>query len=106
MCIRRRSLPARFRLALVAGLVALGGAGPIAAQTSGAAAVTSAGAAQAPFGVRVGERIPFYDRVAPQVGTSGPLEGLGGRKRTPPNSPHSCARRKPPAHGQTKRKSK
>src|SRR3546814_11898020 len=77
MCIRRRSLPARFRLALVAGLVALGGAGPIAAQSSGAAAVTSAGAAQAPLGDRVGERIPYYARVEPQVETSGPLDQLG-----------------------------
>lgn len=73
----RAPLPARFRLALLAGLVALGGAGPVAAQSSGAVAVTSAGAAQAPFGDQVGERIPFYDRVAPQVATSAPLDRLG-----------------------------
>jgi uncharacterized protein (TIGR01244 family) len=49
----------------------------ICASVPGAAAAQSAGAAQAPFGDKVGPRIPFYDRVAPQVATSGPLGQLG-----------------------------
>ena len=73
----RAPLSIRFRLVLLAGLVALGGAGPVAAQSSGGLAVPSAGAAQAPFGDQVSERIPFYNRMAPQVATSAPLDRLG-----------------------------
>jgi len=43
----------------------------------GAAMAQSAGALQAPFGDQVGARIPYYDRVAPQVATSAPLDRLG-----------------------------
>lgn len=69
MARRRNHLRAALHPVLVASLVALGGGGPVAAQ--------SAGAAQAPFGDEVSERISFYDRVAPQVATSGPLGRLG-----------------------------
>src|SRR3546814_13472335 len=69
MARRRNYLPAAVPPVLVASLIALGGAGPVAAQ--------SAGAAQAPFGDKVSERIPSYDRAAPQVATSAPLERLG-----------------------------
>src|SRR3546814_2465364 len=69
MARRRNYLPAAVPPVRVASLFALCGAGPVAAQ--------SAGAAQAPFGDKVSERIPSYDRAAPQVATSAPLERLG-----------------------------
>lgn len=49
----------------------------ICSSVPGVASAQSAGAAQAPFGDTVGPRIPFYDRVAPQVATSAPLNRLG-----------------------------
>lgn len=69
MSEHRRPIVAGCRLVLLAGLI--GSSAP------GAGTAQSAGAPQAPFGDTVGARIPFYDRVAPQVATSAPLDRLG-----------------------------
>jgi uncharacterized protein (TIGR01244 family) len=63
------SFAAARALILLAALLCPGSAGIATAQ--------SAGALQAPFGDKVGPRIPFYDRVAPQVATSASLDRLG-----------------------------
>lgn len=57
-------------------LAALGFTVLAAAMTAGSSSAQP-GVAEAPFGDKVSERIPFYHRAAPTVATAGPLGRLG-----------------------------